>query len=342
MVDVNDNRIEIADMAVNSIPYLDRLKSDGVRVIARYYARAKQKYLPEKRLAYNSVAGKTETEALLEKEFSIITVYQFASNQRRKFVAGLDGKRGPAGEARLDAMAALEQAHMTGQKKGSTIYFGVDFNLLPDDDEAVEGVITYFKVINQELSGKYAVGAYGNGLSQMTLRNHKLISQSWLSASVGHTMTDEFFNSGAWSMFQNQIDRHWYTNNSCPSGLGLDTNVANPALNDIGAWGTGYRPDGRTKNIFDHRRFAKTNVNIRNGPGKQYSKIDKRRCRYINKKWQWVREDRAFYARNVRFGKVIDGWLEVDVDDDGHFDGYAAASLFTDSFGQMPLWKDRP
>lgn len=338
----SDDRVDLIDTASNTGPYLAKLKSKGVRVIARYYARKYQSYLPHKRLAYNKVGKISEAAAIINNGLSILSVYQYRSNLRKKFVSGVDGSGGPVREAELDAKAALAQAKIVKQPKDTAIYFGVDFNLVETDTKAIKAVLKYFKKLNELVAGKYKIGVYGNGFAQRLLREKGLVQLSWISASVAFTETDEFYNSGNWTVFQNQIDRYWFGNSKCPSGLGLDTNLANPKSPDIGAWGNGYKPDIRTTEIFNSRKFSTTTAYVRTSGATASPKIAKKRCRLLSAKWKWLPDNFIPYARNGRVIVSTDQWLKVDLDDDGVFDGYTRRSLLTGSLEKMPRWEDRP
>ncbi|MFD0916504.1 glycoside hydrolase domain-containing protein [Pseudahrensia aquimaris] len=160
--------IAIVDVAVRTTPYLTELKSDGVKIVGRYYARCYQ--WSGKRLINmgpnNSLKGSKEKKlmelkSLLNANFGILSIYQYKSNWIGKFFGRTrakirnkkgqhvkkDGRyqykystikgdgckttrqpHGPKKEALLDAGAAIAQAEFAGQPKGSAIYFGLDFN----------------------------------------------------------------------------------------------------------------------------------------------------------------------------------------------------------------------
>jgi hypothetical protein len=150
--EVPDTRVAIVDMSVSSIPWIDQLQGRGVQAVARYYARAKQDNFVGKRLIDNVDKQKIpEWELLLRNKIAIISVYQYDSSSRSKFLrdfsstpererkranerpapnsCAFDKESAPNREAFLDAQAARHQAKMVGQPDESPIYFGADFNL---------------------------------------------------------------------------------------------------------------------------------------------------------------------------------------------------------------------
>ena len=143
-----------------------------------------------------------------------------------------------------DIKAALDQAKLVRQPEGSAVYFGVDFNLSkfaygkvaqagkiePPARDNVTAVLEYFRAINQTVGNSYAVGVYGNGMVNRLLRAEKLVTYSWISASRAHDETADFYNSGQWHLFQNQVDRRWFGAPGKCTSPDVDTNVQNPKV----------------------------------------------------------------------------------------------------------------
>jgi hypothetical protein len=233
-------------------------------------------------------------------------------------------------EVAADAKAALDQARLVGQPEGSAIYFGVDFNV---NRAAVDPVLEYFRVIGQTVGSHYAIGIYGNGFVNRLLRQEKLVSYNWISASRSHEETVDFYNSGQWHLFQNQVDRRWFgPPGKCSLGLDVDTNLQNPRVSSIGAWGAGEVDRSRNQKIFDERRFA-----IRATPVVQQSaeggggggSIDRQNCKSDN---------RVPRNANVRIFVQSGAWSGVDIDEDGNPDGFIKTSDLTSSLATMPPW----
>src|SRR4029079_10994599 len=141
---------------------------------------------------------------------------------------GPEAPESPKAEVSADVKTAVDQAKLVGQPEGSAIYFGVDFNV---NRASVDSVLEYFRVIGQTVGSHYAIGVYGNGFVNRTLRQEKLVAYNWISASRSHEGTVDFYNSGQWHLFQNQVDRRWFgPPGKCSMGLDVDTNIQNPTV----------------------------------------------------------------------------------------------------------------
>jgi hypothetical protein len=347
-------RIAIIDTPNNAAKCADRLAAHGVKVVVRYYARKPQPGLREKVMASdgNMIEGVREPTILIRHGLSIVSLYQYRNNLAAKFLAGLEDTGSAKAEALADAKAALEQAKLVGQPEGSAIYFGVDFNAsktaqlrtrnsngngssngkgnsAPTRD-VVDAVLEYFRLIGRTVGQSYAIGVYGNGFINRILRDEKLVAYSWISASRAHDGTPEFYNSGEWHLFQNQIDRRWFeTNGRCSTGLILDTNIQNPRVSDIGAWGAGMVEPARTRAIFDQRRFVRRATSVYRQSGGVGGLIERQNCRT---------ETRVLKHGNVRLFAQSPGWCHADIDEDGTPDGFVASSDLTASLATMPAW----
>lgn len=358
-----DERAYILDTHVNAARFADKLKSRGIKVIGRYYARKRQNTLPEKRIAYQEFNGKPEVEVLLNKGFSILSIYQYNSSSRRKFLEGFSDTRSTEEEARADAKAALEQAEIVGQTPGSAIYFGVDFNLNPSDEATKRAVRKYFQVIKNEFNGKYKIGAYGNGvaLRLLTSGGSPLIDYAWISASVGYHQTSDYYSETdtngkqKWTLYQHQVDRFTFgRNNKCPDwarALPHDLNIMNPSAGDAGFWGQEQVSAEIVKKVFDSRRFSETNNQyVRTKPSSSAPVIEKYRCRYVQVKkgakkkvWKNLKDNRVTKSRNARVKEVpgSPSWYEVDIDDDDEFDGFILKSMLPNGMSDMPPYRQK-
>ncbi len=357
-----ETRVAIIDTAYDTRPYLDRLKDRGVTVIGRYYARCDQpEYgLTQKRLINQGRPGDPNSEIaqMFAKGFAVLSVYQYYSNTPNKFRGqNRDGKALPDAncnwtgasrsveqEAELDVQAAISQAQALGQPRGSAIYFGVDFNFTDSDVETIDLMTRYFRVIKARMdSAGYKTGAYGSGHAHQILRNAGLIHYSWISASRAFSRTSAFHRSGDWHLFQNQVDREWFgkTASGCRHGLPLDTNVQNMFQDaDIGLWRNGQShiiDEGRTFDIFATRRFACDGDAVvrRDRTSSASDVINKTQC----KGGKAIRvPTKIDFANAARVGGATDKLIEVDVDDDGEFDGWTHHSNLTAHFGYKPDW----
>ena len=339
-----DGRIAIIDVSKNPLQWADRLQEKQIKVIARYYAREAQAIFPTKRIAhsYVTVHGRKELESdvLIRNNISILSLYQFYSSKPEKFLNGLqdtDQTKTASGEAKADVLAALAQAKIVSQPKGSAIYFGVDVDVVTSDP-LFKAVKNYFEIVRNEVAGDYKIGAYGCGTTCKTLLDLKLIEYAWVSASPGHEGTPEFISSGRWHLFQNSLDRKWlnpsWKHAGKDTGLDLDTNVQNPRFATFGAWGAGEVPEERTHAIFHGRRFAKKHTPIFKTASLEAAMAEFRTCKDQKSQARYTIEA----ARNVRAMNEQGDWCQVDVNEDGEADGYCRVSDLGE-FSKMPAYR---
>jgi hypothetical protein len=321
--------IAIIDTPQNAARVAAKLAAQNVKVVVRFFARKPQAGLREKIMASddNMIDGVREPTILVKHGLSIVSLYQYRNNLPEKFQKGLEDTNSAKAEATADAKAALEQARLVGQPEGSAIYFGVDFNVTR---ATVNPVLEYFRYMNQAVGNHYAIGIYGNGFVNRTLREEKLVAYNWISASRSHEETVAFYNSGQWHLFQNQVDRRWFgPPGKCSTGLDVDTNIQNPAVSSIGAWGAGEVDKSRNQKIFAQRRFV-----IRATPVVQQSADaggggDRHSCKP---------DSRVPRNANVRILVQSGAWSGVDVDEDGYADGQIRTADLTSDLATMPPW----
>lgn len=223
------------------------LYAAGVRTVFRYYS-----HLPP------SLVGKDlqpeEAKIIIGEGLSIGSVFQHYNNCFRTFENNW---------GREDAEQALRQAEAAGQPEGSAIYFGVDADW--PYQQLRDPILKYFDDVKRAFEGSgIAVGIYSNGCICNAVRSAGTASYFWLSGSTGHSGTQAFYNTGAWSMFQNALDI------SPPEiGFGIDTNIANPTTRGyIGQWtdkGSTTQSHGvaPTQAVFAGRAFLRANADIR-------------------------------------------------------------------------------
>ncbi len=313
--------IAIIDTPHNAARVATKLAAQNVKVVVRFFARKPQPWLREKVMASdgNMIDGVREPTILIRNGLSIVSLYQYRNNLPEKFVKGLEDTGSAKAEVAADAKAALEQARLVGQPEGSAIYFGVDFNV---NRATVEPVLEYFRAVGRTIGNHYAIGVYGNGFVNRMLRQEKLVAYNWISASRSHEGTVDFYNSGQWHLFQNQVDRRWFgAAGKCSTGLDVDTNLQNPKAASIGAWGAGEVDSSRNQKIFDQRRFAIRATAVESGGGGG-CKADKSVPRNAN----------------VRILAQSAAWCSVDIDEDGHADGQVRTSDLTSNLATMPPW----
>src|SRR5690349_3699405 len=300
--------IAIIDTPHNAAKAAAKLAAQNVKVVVRFFARKPQPGLREKIMASdgNVIDGVREPTILIRSGLSIVSLYQYRNNLPEKFLRGLEDAGSAKAEVAADAKAALDQARLVGQPEGSAIYFGVDFNV---NRATIEPVLEYFRAIGRTVGSHYAIGVYGNGLVNRTLRQEKLVAYNWISASRSHEGTVDFYNSGQWHLFQNQVDRRWFgPPGKCSTGLDVDTNLQNPSVSSIGAWGAGELDKSRNQKIFEQRRFAIRTTLVESGAGGG----DRQGCKSDN---------RVPRNANVRVLAQSGAWSGVDIDEDGNVDG---------------------
>jgi hypothetical protein len=323
--------IAIIDTPHNAAKAAAKLSAQNVKVVVRFFARKPQAGLQEKVMASdgNMIDGVREPTILIRNGLSIISLYQYRNNLPEKFLKGLDDTGSAKAEVAADAKAALDQARLVGQPEGSAIYFGVDFNV---NRASVDPVLEYFRAVGRTVGSRYAIGVYGNGFVNRILREEKLASYNWISASRSHEGTVDFYNSGQWHLFQNQVDRRWFgPPGKCSIGLDVDTNLQNPRAASIGAWGVGEVDRSRNQKIFDQRRFAirPTPVVQQSADGEGGGSIGRQNCKSDN---------RVPRNANVRIFVQSGAWSGVDVDEDGNADGQVRTADLTSDLATMPPW----
>jgi hypothetical protein len=325
--------IAIIDTPHNAAKVAAKLSAQNVKVVVRFFARKPQPGLREKVMASdgNMIDGVREPTILIRNGLSIVSLYQYRNNLPEKFMKGLEDTGSAKAEIAADAKAALDQAKLVGQPEGSAIYFGIDFNVTAANRDGLDAVLEYFRGMNQTVGSRYAIGIYGNGFVNRTLRQEKLVSYNWISASRSHEETVAFYNSGQWHLFQNQTDRRWFgPPGKCAIGLDVDTNLQNPRVSSIGAWGAGEVDSSRNQKIFDQRRFAIRATPVLQDTAGADGLTANQNCKSGNS---------VPRNANVRILGQSGAWCNVDIDEDGNADGRIKTSDLTSNLTTMPPWQ---
>jgi hypothetical protein len=217
----------------------------------------------------------------------------------------------------------------------------------PDNQQVVDAVLTYFARLKSLMGDR--LGAYGNGFTNRILRENGLIRYSWVSESRSFWETPQYlaaYNSPiAWHLFQNQIDRFWFTKPGiCKVSFGLDTLVQNPNVRSVGAWnadGPFEVSQARTREIFRQRWVAARDHIPVFAEAESGRPLSLQACRSL----RGPSPNGPVRNRSVRVVKDLGDWIEVDVDDDGISDGFcrktdptSLAANFVDSIFRMPKW----
>lgn len=270
----------------------------GVRTVFRYYS-----YVP------SNILGKDlqpeEAQILMDAGLSIGAVWQHFNNCHLTFEKGW-GKR--------DAEQALRLAEAVKQPAGSAVYFGVDGDW--PYKTLLDPVLRYFEDVVETFQGSgLDLGAYGGGCILEQLRQRGMAKYFWLSGSTGFTGTQAFYNSGAWTLFQNALD----VTPDQPR-VGIDTNICNPIAG--GYFGqfsaAGATPSAHdlaaTQAVFESRRFLRQSASLLAKPEAGAATLTKLRIR-----------------SNVRVLAEGEGWAEVQTQEGGRSRAGAART------GYLPL-----
>ena len=231
------NRAQIVDADFDVSPYLAQLKSAGVTTIGRYYDRAYGSGIGESCYHHPlKTLTKAELTAIENAGLSVFVVFQHCGAQCVNF--DLQNKE-TADKGRKDAEGAVRLAQELGQPADTPIYFAIDFD--PYSRQGLPAARRPDLAEHRSLfrSGQRGVGATPAGRSAcmapaITCQRLKASGKAkyfWLSSSLGHVGSPEFFNSGQWHLFQNVIEiKRSYARNT------IDTDVANPAQPYFGQW----------------------------------------------------------------------------------------------------------
>ena len=311
--------VAIIDTPHNAAKVASKLAAQNVKVVVRFFARKPQPSLHEKVMASdgNMIDGVREPTVLIRNGLSIVSLYQYRNNLPEKFLKGL---KIPVLQKRKSLpMQRPRWINQTGgQPEGSA--FGVDFDV---------NRAWILRVLPRHRSeqSRYAIGVYGNGFVNGLRQENPW--QRWISH---RSFARPSISGGQWHLFQNQVDRRWFgPPGKCSTGLDVDTNLQNPTVSNIGAWGAGEVDRSRNQKIFDQRRFA-----IRPTPVVQQSAdagdggaIDRPGCKSDN---------RVPRNANVRILVQSGAWSGVDIDEDGYADGQVRTSDLTSDLATMPPW----
>jgi len=175
---------------------MDCLSANGVDVIIRYYARARQGGdFAEKILEPDEATA-------LSSKFFIAVCYQY--NARSDAVFSKEQGLEDARFARKYAAATIKQP------LNSAIYFGVDYD--PHDTALENNIVPHFRGIALGMSEasadgypQYDVGVYGAWQVCKRLKDASLTKYAWLSNSTGwgdHQGRKEYVDSTQWTLLQ--------------------------------------------------------------------------------------------------------------------------------------------
>jgi len=308
------NRAQIVDVDFNVTPYLARLKNAGVKTVGRYYDRAYGTGTGE--VCYHHASKtltKAELTAIENAGMSVFVIFQHCNHSCANF--DLQNKE-TANKGRKDAEAAIQLAHELGQPAHTPIYFGIDFDPYPGKDCAIPAariwpsVEQYFDQINEAFAQtRWQVGIYGAGVTCKRLKESGKAKFFWLSTSLGHVGSPEFFNAGDWHLFQNvtEIKRPYAPDT-------FDTDVANPALPYFGHWttrGPAPAPDPAVATtILESRAFIKKGCVIMAAPHPK-ARATAMRTTFTTTCRIMTPEERGYFGVSLTEDEEIDGYVHV-------------------------------
>lgn len=288
--------MNIIDTPFNTKTKIPCLLSQGVRTVIRYYNFSNSQNFPDKRLEL------PEAQTLIAHGMQIAVVFQQRQNQMSDFTE-------------LKGIAAGRRAYRHAQDNinqpaGSGIYFSVDFDA--SNNEIESNIAPYFEGVKRaftEESGgnpEYRVGAYGSGLVCRSLTEKGLINLTWLAMSRGFRGTREALNAGEFHLAQRAP-----ATTLC--GIGVDFNDSNPDRPDFGAFTIDNDASGHEPLATVGERYkvvARSGLRLREGPGTQFDIVG------------------GLHLGQIVFVvSVTDGWARVDIEGDGHIDGFASAGF---------------
>lgn len=324
------NRAQIVDADFDVTPYLARLKAAGIKTIGRYYDRGYGTGIGE--VCYHhpqKVLTRAEMAAIEQHGMSVFIVFQHCGHQCANF--NIDNKD-TAEKGRKDAEGAVRLAEELGQPAHTPIYFAIDFDPMPGSDCALKSdriwpsVEAYFDQINEVFAKtKLDVGIYGAGITSRRLKAAGRAKYFWVSTSLGHFGTPEFFNGGDWHIFQNVTEiKRSYAKNT------FDTNLANPGQTYFGQWTTKgpALPHSAVEAtaILASRAFVRKGCVVLSHPDPKAKGRKAAKLRYNSTCWLLTPE--------------IEGCFGVSLTEDDQVDGYVHRSdLILGGLAQnMPKW----
>lgn len=282
----------IIDVSHNCGNRANALASAGVTTIFRYYSR--DTLLPSKQMRPE------EARLLSSAGIHLAIVYEGRFGDKPD---NFDRASGIADARYARAYGALS----IGQPTGSTIYFAVDFDVVPD--VLSKSIIPYFQGIadafNQSTGEPdYVVGVYGSGAVCQAMLSAGLAQRAWLAQSTGWTGYTHFLESKRWTIRQEKSTQI--------AGITCDSNVQNPDLPPEGfilSQKTSLNAQGASTMYVN----ARSGLRLRSGPGTEFESV-----RLLA------------YGFTVHPLKTVGIWTCIDLQGDGMADGFVSSAFLTD------------
>ena len=294
---------QIIDVDSDVTNFASGLASAGVKTVIRYYNNRNTSVHPSKCLT------QPELNALLGAELSVAVVFE----QNAGAGGSIDDLTAQTGAR--DANRALDLATGLEQPEGSAIYFAVDFDFTSSSD--LQQITDYFSEVNRALTGKYRVGVYGTGLVCQHVKDKKLAELIWLAAGTKQTGTEQALKAGNFTLFQRDFDQ-----TSPIGGFDFDASIFNSSFSDFGQFTAGKvqpTPQGvGAAALF--KVIARSGLNLRAGPRNDFPILE------------------TVPVNTIVTGIGREGdWIKVDLQGDGHADGFMFEHFLQAVSGGLPL-----
>lgn len=304
----------VIDAAVDLTDFAPALAARGVETVIRYYNHRNSAALPTKRVEPR------EAVALAEAGLSLAVVFQQRGGAGGS-IEDLDRESGLR-----DATRALALAALLRQPRRSAIYFAVDHDYFRRSE--IARIEPYFDAVRSVLGSRYRVGVYGSGAIGRHMVERGVADLVWLAAARGWAGTRSMLASGAWTLFQKDLDLVY------PGGdFRYDGNVVNPATPDFGQFVPNAGKTAMVRAETAGARAATTlmevtarsGLNLRRGPGLDFDRI------------RVLPAGALVTALGTR-----DAWMQLDLEGDGLADGYAHGGFLRALSDQRPNAQDVP
>ena len=308
-------RAQIVDADFDVTPYLARLKSAGVKTVGRYYDRAYGTGIGE--TCYHhplKTLTKAELTAIENAGLSVFVVFQHCGAQCVNFDMA---NKETADKGRKDAEAAIALADELGQPANTPIYFAIDFDPTPGSDNPMPAariwpsIEAYFDQVQEVFAPTHwQIGVYGAGLTCQRLKASGKASYFWLSTSLGHLKTPEFFNGGQWHIFQNVVEiKRSYARNT------FDTNLVNPMSPYFGQWtshgpATPHNPTAAA-DILAARAFVKKACVVQPMPRNDKPRTASKTVRFNSTCRILTPEEGGYVGVSMTEDDVVDGYIHM-------------------------------
>ena len=294
---------QIIDVDSDVSDFASGLANLGVKTVIRYYNNNNTASHPSKCLT------KPELKAWHDAGLSVAVVFE----QRGGAAGDITELTKETGTR--DAQRALDLATGLEQPERSAIYFAVDFDFIKSSD--LQKITDYFREVRRVLANKYLVGVYGSGMVGQILKTASLVDHIWLSASRGFSGTEQALTEGNFTLFQRDFDK--------PSPIGgfkFDGNILNSSFESFGQFVAGSvqsTPRGvGAAALF--KVIARSGLNLRAGPSNDFP----------------IFETVPVNTIVTGIGREGD-WIKVDLQGNGHADGFMFEHFLQAVSGGLPL-----